>query len=319
MIKWGIIGPGKIAHKFASDLATVSNAKLVAVASRNLGRAKEFADEYGAELAFGNYEDFLASTAFDIVYIASPHIGHYEHTLLCLNAGKAVLCEKPFAMNAAEVLEMIELAKKKNVFLMEALWTRFKPTTLKTLDLLKTIGKVSLVKADFGFKADFDPEKRLFNKDLGGGALLDIGIYPLFLSYLILGNPAEIKATTQFSVTGVDQTDGIALNYAKGAIAVLDCTLMATTNCEAQIFGEFGTILIHSRWHESQKVSVNYYDGREETYDFSRDTHGYDYEINEVNNCLLEKQVQSQKWSWNDSINLINLLDGVRAQSGIVY
>ena len=319
MTRWGILGPGKIAHKFASDLMTVPNAKLVAVASRDLSRAKEFANQYGANIAFGSYEELVKCEEVDIIYIASPHIGHFEHTKLCLNAGKAVLCEKPFAMNTAEVLEMIELARTKKVFLMEALWTRFMPTTLKVLDLLQSIGEISLIKADFGFKADYDITKRLFNKELGGGALLDIGIYPLFLSYLILGNPFEVKANAQFAETGTDQTVGMSFKYENGAMAVLDCTFMATTNCEAQIFGEKGTILIHSRWHESQKVSVNYYDGNTESFDFGRETHGYDFEIEEVGECLENKVLESDKWSWNDSINLINLLDNVREKCGIKY
>ncbi len=319
MTRWGIIAPGRIAHKFAKDLATVEGNKLVAVASRSLERAQDFATQYNAQYAYGSYEELLACPELDVVYVASPHIGHHDHTLLCLNAGIAVLCEKPFGMSLQQTQAMVKTAHTKKVFLMEALWTRFMPTTLKMLELMPTIGKINLVKADFGFKAPFDPEKRLYNKDLGGGALLDIGIYPLFISYLTLGNPTQIEAVAQFSETGVDETVGMVLKYEDGALAALDCTLAASTPCEAQIFGELGTITIHGRWHESQSLTVNYYDGRVENHNFKRSTFGYDFEIEAVSESLAAGQLENNDWSLKDSINLMTLLDAVRAKTGIVY
>jgi predicted dehydrogenase len=321
MTRWGIIGPGRIAHKFAQDLTQIADAKLTAVASRDLERAQAFAQEYGATFTYGSYEEIVNCPELDVVYIASPHIGHFEHTLLCLNAGIAVLCEKPFAMNTTQVNKMIHVAREKNVFLMEALWTRFLPTTLKTLEIIASgaIGKLLGVKADFGFKAPYDVTKRTFNKALGGGALLDIGIYPLFLSYLILGKPAKITAQAIFGETKVDESIGMILTYDEGTFAFLDATFMAETTCEAFVYGEKGRIRIHPRWHESKALTVEYEDKTTETFTFDRPTWGYQYEIEEVNACLAEGKLESAIWSLSDSINLISLLDAVRNEIGLVY
>jgi predicted dehydrogenase len=319
IIRWGIIAPGKIAHKFAEDLAKVPSAKLTAVASRDLDRATTFGEQYGATYFYGSYAEIVNCSELDVVYVASPHIGHYEQTLLCINAGIPVLCEKAFGMNARQVNEMVLTARTKKVFLMEALWSRFMPHIHKLLELLPTIGHVHLLKADFGFQAEIDLSKRLFNKQLGGGALLDIGIYPLFLSYLVLGNPSRIQATAQLTQTGVDETDAMILDYENGSRAVLDCTLRAVTRCEASIYGQNGTIHIPTRWHEGKSITVNYNDGRSETFDFERDTHGYDYEIESVGNCLINGQIENKTWSLTDSQHLINLLDDVRQAAGIIY
>jgi predicted dehydrogenase len=320
-MNWGIIAPGRIAHKFAQDLAQVADAKLVAVASRNYDRAREFANQYGAAHAFGSYEELAQCDEVDVVYIASPHIGHHPHTLLCLQNKKAVLCEKPFGMDAAQVAEMVATAEQNNVFLMEALWSRFMPTIVKTLEIIESgaIGNIKMVRADFGFLADFDPEKRLFNKELGGGALLDIGIYPLFLSYVVLGIPAHINASAVFSDTGVDELLGAVLTYDNDKMAVLDATFRATTNCEGLIYGDKGSITIHGRWHESKSLTVRYEDGTNETHHFDRTTWGYDYEIEEVHRCLQNNQKQSTLWSLQDSKNLMQLLDNVRSVIGLAY
>ncbi len=319
IIRWGIIAPGKIAHKFAEDLAKVPSAKLMAVASRDLERATAFGEQYGAKYFYGNYAQIVDCPELDVVYVASPHIGHHDQTLLCINAGVPVLCEKAFAMNARQVNQMVLTARTQKVFLMEALWSRFMPHIHKLLELLPSIGHVHLLKADFGFKAEIDLTKRLFNKALGGGALLDIGIYPLFLSYLVLGNPSRIQATAQFTETDVDETDGIVLDYNSGSRAVLDCTFRATTRCEAFIYGEYGTISIPSRWHESKSITVSYYDGRTQTFNFERDTHGYNYEIEAVGDCLRNNQTESKIWTLTDSQLLMHLLDDVRQAAGIIY
>ena len=321
LIRWGIIGPGRIAHKFAQDLQQVAGAKLMAVASRNATRAGEFAQQYDAPYVYGSYEEIVTCPELDVVYIASPHIGHHQHTLLCLRAGVAVLCEKPFAMNRQQVQEMVETARQNNVFLMEALWSRFNPAIWKALELVKNgaIGKVHLLKADFGFKGIYDPHSRLFNKNLGGGSLLDIGIYPLFLAYAALGMPQDIQATAYIGSTGVDETCGLILKYANDAVAVLDSSFRVKTRCEASIYGEKGTIYLHPRWHETKQLTVEYDEGETETFDFERSTWGYDYEIQEVNQCLRNNQKESANWSLNDSLNLIELLDSTRELIGLHY
>lgn len=293
----------------------------MAVASRELERAQEFAKEYDAPYAYGSYAELADCPELDIVYIASPHVGHHEHTLLCLNAGLGVLCEKPFGMNLGQVEEMIQSAREKKLFLMEALWSRFMPSTLKTLELIRegAIGKVLGVRADFGFKAIKDPRKRLFNKELGGGALLDIGIYPLFWSYATLGMPATVKASAVFSDTGVDVSTGMVLTYDSEAFAFLDCTLLARTDCEAIVYGELGCIRVPSRWHNSQALTLELIDTEPKRYDFEREAHGYNYEIESVSYALRAGLAENPDWSHQDSRNLMSLLDQVRQEIGLKY
>jgi len=195
-IKWGIIGLGKIARKFADDLQLVANNELVAVASRSVERSQSFADHYQVKNYYGSYDEILQDDEVEVIYIATPHTGHYENTLKCLEYGKAVLCEKAFAMNLAQVEEMVAKAKEKQLFLMEALWTRFSPSMLKTIELVESgaIGNIRSIQADFGFNTPFNPDSRLFNKQLGGGSLLDVGIYPVFLASTLLGVPTSIVA-----------------------------------------------------------------------------------------------------------------------------
>lgn len=321
MTRWGILGPGRIAHKFAQDLLTLPDAQLYAVASSNQQRADEFAQEYTIPHAFGAYEDLLTLPDLDVVYVATPHVKHHENVMMLLNGGVGVLGEKPFAMNSQQVQEMVETARAKGVFLMEALWSRFMPGIEFTVDLIKSgaIGKVVSVQADFGFKAPFLPEKRLFNKELGGGSLLDIGIYPLFLSYLILGKPASLKASATFGTTGVDEQCGMVLTYDGGQLALLESTLLTTTDCLGIIQGETGQIRIHSRFHETKGVTFRRDNQPEKTVAFNRNTHGYDFEARHVMHCLAEGRTESPLWSLDDSLNLMELLDRVRAEAGIVY
>jgi predicted dehydrogenase len=324
-IRWGILAPGRIAHKFAQDLVKTPNARLMAVGSRSLERAQEFAGAYEAPYAYGSYEELLTCPELDIIYIASPHIGHFEHTMLCLNAGVAVLCEKPFAMNYQQVEEMVRTARAKKIFLMEALWSRFMPTILKTWELIEqgVIGKVLGVKADFGFKGPYDVTNRLFNPELGGGALLDIGIYPVFWSYLHLGLPTSLKASAVFSETGVDASNGMVMTYHEQQFAFLDSTFMAKTACEGWVYGEKGNIKVHGRWHESQSMTLELYtEGREvETQEFSfgRDTWGYGYEIEAVGRCLSLGLTECPEWSLDHSLDLIRLLDDIRSEMGLRY
>ncbi|GAA4458442.1 Gfo/Idh/MocA family oxidoreductase [Nibrella saemangeumensis] len=321
MTRWGILGLGRIAHKFATDLLTLPDAELYAVASASAERAADFATQYNVPHHFGRYEDLLTCEGLDVVYIATPHVGHHAHTLLCLNSGLPVLCEKPFAMNARQVQEMVQTARINNVFLMEALWSRFIPSVQKALELIEAgaIGKVLGVRADFGFQAPFLPDKRGFNKDLGGGSLLDIGIYPLFLSYLILGKPQTIKASVTMSPTGVDEQCGMVLTYAGNQMAVLNSSFVTITRTHAFIYGETGNIYIHGRWHESQAVTLEPHEGDKQVFSFERSTWGYDYEAHHVMQCLREGHTESPLWTLDDSLNLIELLDAVRQEVGLWY
>lgn len=321
VFNWGIIGLGKIAHKFAQDLQGIKSAKLYAVASRSFPKAEAFAKQYGAPHAFGTYEEIVNCPDLDVVYIATPHAFHCENTIMCLNNKIPVLCEKPFAMNAAEVRRMIAAAKNNNTFLMEALWTRFLPSIQKTLSIIEkgTIGEVLSIKADFGFKADFDPEGRLYNQKLGGGSLLDIGIYPVFLSLLILGRPINVKALATIGQTNVDESCGILLKYTNNKIALLDSTIVAKTATEALIYGEKGTIRINGRWHEPTSITLMV-DGKEpKDIFFDYNSNGYSYEAEEVMRCLRQKKLSSPLLNHHFSLDLIELLDEIRMEAGIYY
>ncbi|HMQ46598.1 MAG TPA: Gfo/Idh/MocA family oxidoreductase [Saprospiraceae bacterium] len=321
IINWGIVGPGKIAHKFAQDLATLPNARLHAVASRDHARADAFARQYGAPFAYGSYEAMLECPDLDVVYIASPHSSHYEHTLLFLEKGIPVLCEKPFAMNGQQVKAMIAAARSSNTFLMEALWTRFLPTTAQMLRLISgdMIGKVYTVKADFGFQAPFDPESRLYDPALGGGALLDIGIYPVFLALFILGRPDQIKAIAHLGTTGVDEETGILFHYQDGRMAHLHASIRARTKTEAFIYGEKGVIHLHTRWHEPTNMSLLHADGRMEYFPFQWNNNGYAYEAEEVMHCLKYDLKESPLWPLASSLELTEVLDTIRQEIGLKY
>jgi predicted dehydrogenase len=313
VIKWGVIGIGKIAEKFTQDLETVMGSELYAVASTNIERAQTFALKHNADFAYGSYEEIFNAPDLDVVYIATPHVTHAYCAKLCLEKKVAVLCEKPFAMNEIEVRSMIEAAKKHDTFLMEAMWTRFLPTTLKTLELIESgvIGDIKTIHADFGFKADFEPERRLFNPKLGGGALLDIGIYPAYISLLLLGYPSAVKAVSTFGSTGVDETTSFVFQYEQGSTAVLNCTILADTNTEAWIYGSKGKIQIHSRFHEGTKITL-YTDGQSPVdFEFERETRGYDFEIQEVNRCLTAGLKESPLMPHSMSLKLIHLLDKI--------
>ncbi|WP_438712231.1 Gfo/Idh/MocA family protein [Aquimarina muelleri] len=319
-IKWGILGCGKIAHKFAKDLKFVPNAKLYAVASRDLKKGQRFANVYHASSFFASYEELAASPEIDVIYIATPHVFHYEHTLLCLNHKKAVLCEKPFAMNLSQVEEMITTAKKNNVFLMEALWTYFLPHYQYVLDIVtsKELGSIKKLKADFGFTTTFDPKSRIFNKKLGGGSLLDVGIYPLFAALSTIGYPEDIKASATIGKTGVDENCTIQLHYKNGVTASLFSTITKKTDTQAILEFENGSILINSRFHEPSSVTITK-NGTSELIEFDVTTNGYNFEAIHVQEMLLDNRIESNIMSFEKSLQLINLLDAVREKIGLHY
>jgi predicted dehydrogenase len=321
IIRWGIIGPGKIAHQFAQDLQQLPDTELLAVAGRDGGRTQTFAAAYNIPHAFNDVADMLALPALDVVYVATPHSSHCAYTLQCLDARKAVLCEKPWALNAAEAERMVAAARSKGVFLMEALWTRFLPTTLRILDIIASgsIGQVESVKADFGFRMAFDPASRLFDPQLGGGALLDIGIYPVFLSQLLLGTPSAVQVTSRLAPTGVDAETAMLLSYPGGQMAQLHCTIGAHTKTEAFIHGSLGSIHWHTRWHEPTSFSVLLPGKAVENYFFDYTARGYIYEAERVNACLREGLSECPELPLDFSLSLTRLLDEIRRRAGVVY
>lgn len=317
---WGIIGLGKIAHKFAADLLLSDTAILQGVASRTLEKATEFASKYNAIQAYDSYEALVNDPKIDVVYIATPHNLHYENTMLCLQHHKAVLCEKPMGINSAQVEAMIAEATKRKLFLMEAVWTRFMPGIEKVLELLqeKTIGEITHIKADFGFRTKFDAESRLYNKKLAGGSLLDIGIYPIFISLLALGIPSNIKAFARKTATDVDSFCAMLFDYENDAKAVLESSFEANTPTEAHIHGTKGSIKIHHRFHQPNTITL-FQEGSETVFELPYTGNGYIHEIEEVNNCILNRETQSAKLPLALSQKLIGIIDRVKSEIGLKY
>ncbi|KAA2217347.1 Gfo/Idh/MocA family protein [Maribacter flavus] len=320
MVRWGIVGAGKIAHSFSKDLALVSGGKLTAVGSRSLERAKKFADEYGAPHVFGSYDALFESDTVDVIYIATPHTYHAEVAISAMEAGKHVLCEKPMGVNKSEVERMIEAAKKNKVFLMEALWSRFNPTINAVKELVDSgeIGDVGYLYSDFAFYAlDRDEKGRLLNPELAGGSLLDIGIYPIFLAYLMLGMPADILAKVHFHETGVEKQCSMIFDY-HNAHAMLYSGLTSDSEMKSEISGNKGSVFINPRWHEATSYTL-VKDGETKTLELPKIGKGYAHEIEEVHKCLQAGKLESDLWSHQNSLDLIYLMDTIRQKTDIKF
>ncbi|MEJ1237825.1 Gfo/Idh/MocA family oxidoreductase [Chryseolinea sp. T2] len=322
-IRWGILGCGKIANKFAADLKLVDNAELVAVGARDIERARSFASTYGASLAFDSYVGLVTCPGVDVIYVATPHGYHHEHTLLCLRHGKAVLCEKALALNLRQVKEMIEESKRSNVFLMEAFWTKFLPQYQKMQSIVSegTIGQIRFVQADFGFNGGDVPAQRLYDPALGGGSLLDIGIYPVFLAVSLLGRPVNVNAIMDAYDTGVDKQIAINLQFESGALATLSSSFEVETPVTATIMGTRGYIKMKNRFHNAT-CELELVMGRDNHQDIevSRESgYGYQFEARHVSDCMRDGLKESPVMSFNDSLLLMETLDRIRERCGIRY
>jgi predicted dehydrogenase len=320
-IKWGILSTGWIAHKFATALQVVANSEIHAVGSRNMDTAKKFAAEFNIPKAYSSYEELVSDPDIDVIYIGTPHNLHFENTLRAFVSTKHVLCEKPMGVNLKETSLMIEKAKEKNLFLMEALWSRFLPNIIKTKELIDAgeIGEIKLLTASFCFKSDNGPEHRHYNIDLCGGTILDIGIYNIFLSLLLLGKPQAISAIAGLSNQGGDNSCSYTFKYKKDTLAVMYSSFLGNPNVVAEIHGTKGKIVLDHLWFCPGNVKLYDSLGNEKVFHFEFKSNGYECEAEAVANCLLEGKTQSDLWSWNDSIQLITLMDEVRKQCGVVY
>ena len=318
-IKWGIIGLGNIAHQFTNDLLLIEDAELYGVASRTLEKASEFAQKYGAKQYFGSYDVMFEDKEIDMVYIATPHNSHAALSIKAMESGKHVLCEKPVAVNFNEASEMVSMSKNTGKFFMEAFWTRFNPTVEQVLMQLKkgTIGEVKYINADFAFRADFDKSARMTAMDLAGGSLLDVGVYPLFLSYQVLGVPEKIFATANFFESGADMQTSIVLQY-KHAQAVLHSSFVSPSNMVATISGETGRINLNSVWHEAQSYSLI---RNNHKVDYHHPTlgKGFSHEIMECHECIRSHRLESEKWSHQNMLDLVALTDNIRNEIGLNY
>jgi predicted dehydrogenase len=315
-IRWGILGTGRIAGTFAEALAVLPDVELAAAGSRTAGSAKEFAAKHKVPRAYDSYEALANDERVDAIYVATPHPYHREHAILGLRAGKAVLVEKPFAMNEREALEMIEVARKEKRFLMEAMWTHFLPAVERAFDLARkgAIGELRMVQADFGFRAPFDPKGRLFDPALGGGSLLDVGVYPVSLATRLLGEPAKIQSAAVLGTSGVDEQASMILEYAGGAQAVLASAIRTETSQGATIAGTEGRIRIEAPFWKSQKLTV-----KDEVVDLPFRGNGYTHQALEVARCLVEGALESPRMSHAFSLSVMRTLDALRRPWGLRY
>lgn len=323
-IRWGILGAGRIARKFATDLKLVGDAELIAIGSRSQQSADDFAAEFPVKYRHGSYADLAQNPEVDVIYIATPHNLHCENTLLCLEHGKAVLCEKPFAINAREAGLMIGRAKEKGVFLMEALWTKFQPHYLKMQEMIGQgmLGEIRSVLVNFGFIPPEPVNPRLFEPALGGGTLLDIGIYNVFMALNTLGKPDHIDAVMTPASTGVDEMCAVTFRYKNGALAQLFSSFCTNLATDADIAGTNGRIRLTSRFYETSS-SVEYFPGRVNTRQIipleQQTGFGYQYEALHVNECLRKGMTESDILSFADTMLLMETLDKIRTIAGIHY
>ena len=318
---WGIIGPGRIAHKFAQGIQVINDADLYAIASTSSKRAQAFANQYKAEKAYSNYEEMVNDPNVDAVYIAVPHPFHFENAMLCLEAGKPVLCEKPLTVNSVESAKLIETARKKSLFLMEALWTRYLPIYRQVREWLVqgVIGEVKLLTFTMGFLAEFNATDRLFNPDLAGGALLDLGIYPISISQWIYGkNPAAFSVNSHFARTGVDDFTSIQLQYDDGAISQFSCGFLMDTLNELVIYGTKGRIHIHPDFWYSSRATLHT-DKRESTVTKPLRGSGFEYETEEAMRCIREGKIESPDMPHAQSQANMELMDAIRKEIGLSY
>jgi predicted dehydrogenase len=318
---WAILGCGKIARKFSNDLKLLPNARLYAAASRDLQKAEAFATELGFSRAWGSYEEMAADPAVDIVYVATPHSHHHDHVLLCLENGKAVLNEKAFALTYSEALEMVETAHRKGIFLMEAFWTRFQPSFIKALEIIRSgeLGALKVVRSDFAFNAPKDPKNRLYNLELGGGSLLDIGIYPVFAALSTLGKPEKIKALATFAQTGAEESIAMAFQYPGGELASLFSSFASHSFTTSEFDCEQGSVRMERRWFTPTTVTMCRNDNREETFSFKQQGTGYQYEAAHVMECLDAGKTESDLLPLSFTLDLMETLDRIRMEAGIVF
>ncbi|MBM2617322.1 Gfo/Idh/MocA family oxidoreductase [Actinoplanes sp. LDG1-06] len=320
-VRWGILGPGGIAASFAADLRHVPGAELAAVGSRRQETATEFAQKFGFARAHGSYADLAADPEVDVVYIATPHAFHAEAAHLCVAAGKAVLVEKPITLDLPEAARLVAAAREKGVFLMEAMWMRLNPAIRKIVELVEegTIGWVSSIHADFGLQGPFDAEHRLRDPKLGGGALLDLGVYPINFAHLIMGAPASVQAWAHLTPERVDENTGILMGWEPGAVAALTCSINGQSRNNATITGTDGRIELPEGFFVPRSFVLQRAGREAETFEFDFPGSGYQFEAAEVQRCLLAGELESPLMPHATTLEIMTLLDTIREEIGVAY
>lgn len=319
--KWGILAPGRMSGKFACALQLLENAELYAVGSRDLERAKTFADKYGIKKAYGSYEELVIDPEVEVIYIASPHVFHREHTLMCLKQGKHVLCEKVFAMDYSEVMEMIDEARSRHLFLMEALWPPFQPFYSKAKEILASgiLGEIRHLHGYFSFIPPFDPMNRKFNLSLGGCSLHDIGIYPVIDALTFLGIPQDINALAKYSPTGSEITVNTILDYQSGQQATIYSSYETYKGIGCDILCEKGNMTVARGRDMKQRVSVDIFGQEKHEFLFDPPGQGYHWEAEEVMRCIDNKLIESPIVPHSFSVALIQVLDKIREAANIHF
>jgi len=318
-LRWGILGAGGIARRFAREVPAHSSGQVVAVGSRDAARATAFAEEHGIARAHGSYVELVADPDVEAVYVASPHSEHRDHALLAIEAGKHVLVEKAFTRSAAEARDVFAAARERGVFVMEAMWTRFLPHMIAIRHLVETgaLGEVVSLHADHGQRLDHDPAGRMLNPALAGGALLDLGVYPVSLAHDLLGVPDSVLASGALSDTDVDGQETMLLRYGTRTLAVCSATLWARTPTRAAISGTEAMIEVDGPFYTPTSFTVHR--GSEHITVRSEVAGGFEYEAAEVARCVREGRTESPTMSWADTLAVLETMDEVRRQIGVVY
>ncbi len=319
-VRWGILATGKIAGAFATNLALVPDAELAAVASRRLESAQAFAAEHGAARAYGSYEQLVADPDVDVVYVATPHALHKTNVLMAFGAGKPVLCEKALTLNARDAAELVAVAREKQLFFMEAMWMRCNPVIRRLQQLASsgTLGRIQQVRADLGFFVERPATDRLLAPELGGGALLDMGIYPLTFAWLFLGEPEQVQAAATMAPSGIDLNIAISLGYDSGAVASLSSTMTAWSPRTGSIATDRGRIDLPEAFHQPTSATWTAAGETEEIREDVLGT-GLAHEAQEVIRCLRNGETESPLVPLDDTVELMRLTDTIRERIGLVY
>lgn len=321
-IRWGILGTGKIAHLVASDLQLLPDAELTAIASRAQERSHAFGDQYDVPFRYSSYEDLVADDEVDVVHVGTPHSHHVRHASMALEAGHAVLCEKPLAMNTREAEDLIRTAREKEQFLMEAMWTRFLPVMDDVrwlLDEEDAVGEIRQLRADIGFHQPYDPDHRLFDPTLGGGALLDLGIYPIALVHELLGSPDSITTSATLADTGVDAQCAAIFDYEDGAQVTWQASLYADAGRTCSIAGPKGRLEGTRAWWKGAPFHLTREDGSKQTLARPFAGNGYQFEMAHVNQCLRDERTESPVMPLDESYALLETMDTLRERWGLTY
>jgi predicted dehydrogenase len=319
-VRWGVVGPGGIATRFAEGMQLVPEGEIGAVASRSIDRADHFGDRFGVPTRYGDYESLAADAEVDAVYVATPHVRHEADTVMFIEAGKAVLCEKPFAINAQQARRMVEAARANGVFLMEAMWSRFLPAYRALGDVLGEgrIGEPLVVEADLGFPLPVMPDYRLFDRSLGGGALLDLGIYPVQLCTLVLGVPEHVLSDGVVGETEVDELVAAVLHHPAGGLGVVKASIRVPLACGARIAGTDGWIELPPFMHCPEWIGIGG-TGPVERIDAAFEGEGLRFQVEEVHRCLADGTMESSVMPLDETVAIAGVLDAIRAPLGVVY